>query len=293
MPTTIAFENLSDAGTLAKRADMTVEALVDRSADWILVTDEAGAARTRLPQRRPGAEILVAGASSGLSRALLDSHTQLVALADRLAGAGTVELVFQVWSEDLEVVVDELEVRGVRFDAASRPRVSGATVDYWNTKRGGHELLSSIPGMESLVPEAFVCSDLVAAVRTMKAHGPSDDWVMKADRGHGGFGVILLPREEPRDVSAIAARTSRVSKAGKGGVDGLVSPRVLLQRLLGSPHENVSPTADFTIGRSIRFLGIGLQRLEGAVAYTGVESLEPMRLTANGAFRPGMTYARS
>src|SRR6202035_2897729 len=144
----------------------------------------------------PAATVSIALSPTGLSSALLEDEAARAKLLNRFVDAGPIRLLFQVWSEPLADLVRALAHRGVVFDDGSIPTVSGATVAFWNTKRGGRELLQSIPGLHEYLPNLEFCSNANELRQMLSAR--TEPCVVKPNMALGGEGIALIaPGEIP------------------------------------------------------------------------------------------------
>lgn len=199
--------------------------------------------------------LVVDAPSNQMADALLADEAAMEQLASRLRGINPLSLRFQVWTEGAERLTRRLSDSGIEFDRRDVPLVSGSTVGFWNTKRGGRELLSSVEMLRPCLPTLEYRRTTADAKRLLE--GRRGKFVLKPDAALGGAGVRL---------GVSAAEIDALSESRQ---DGWV-----LESLAGDPETNVSPTVDLIVREEeVAFVGMGLQLLRDRVSYEGLRNL--------------------
>ena len=255
----------SHISALALVADKIPHVLVTARESLSLLSAGAPTVRT----------VVVRDAADQLASALLVDDDALRALVDATRSASRVGFRFQVWTEAVETVARTLLSAGVQLDLQDVPRVSGATVALWNTKRGGREILESIDSLKPFLPCAEFCfnaSEISQLLEARRQGGLS--WIIKPDASLGGNGIVVVDERQPDSV-ALSIRIREASRRStKGRVADVTHSGWMVEELIGDIATNVSPTADYRVhAAGAEFVGIGLQILRDGVGYVGVRSL--------------------
>lgn len=176
----------------------------------------------------------------------------------------------QVYTPAMDTLAHELAPRGM--NASLLPECSGVSVNFWNSKLGGAEILSAALGDEH--PRNVACANLAEAAHLL-SEPSAGQYILKPDRAMGGAGARFVdgsssgrnPDEIVSHLKTQSGSGSRRRKKAMGEEDG----PFVLQALLGDPKTNVSPTADFWVDAAgtTTFVAIAEQILEDRLRYVG------------------------
>lgn len=253
------------------------------------------------PGRTATRAVLVPRGSGDLCADLLDHGPAFDELLD---AAEHLPRPWPIWAQVYSPTMDTLSFELLRygFDRSLLPVCSGVSVGFWNSKRGGGELLQRALGNRHV--DQVACPTVAEAARVVAESG--NRWVIKPDRAMGGAGVVFI--EPPTSAEFISEALTRdadrlrelpqgkaMMKFGKSADWDPAGPFVL-QKLIGDPATNRSPSADFWVDGdgAATMVGFAEQRLDEHVRYVGSRSPSshagPERAFAHEA---GMAIART
>ncbi|WP_044549916.1 hypothetical protein [Azospirillum lipoferum] len=222
--------------------------------------------------RKEPAERLVVPDADGRTAARLLEDARLWSRVRRFVQeARRVRLLATVNSAGLRRMADRLAT-AAGLEVVGVPDCPPGLVRYWNTKIGGRDLLRGVPAAAALVPDAVVCHTPLHAEAMLAGHPASERYVLKANMGAGGSGILWVTGGE----TGLAARLTRpdhTTGAGKNGLWPLpLDEPLLLEVGIGDPRRNRSLTADFTVmpGGTVAFEGAALQVLDDFTRYRGI-----------------------
>jgi hypothetical protein len=218
----------------------------------------------------PGAWLVVPDAH-GRTAARLSEDTRLWSrVLGFVHGARRVRLLSTVHSAGMRRIADRLATAGVAVEGV--PGCPPGLVRYWNTKIGGRDLLRGVPAAAPLVPDAVVCHTPLHAEAMLACRPASERYVLKANMGAGGSGILWVTGGEIGLAARLAewGRRATAEKSGKWPLP-LEEP-LLLEVAVGDPWRNRSLTADFTVtpGGAVAFEGAALQVLGDLTRYRGI-----------------------
>lgn len=242
---------------------------------YLLVTPEAVDFPAALPGMggRP-ARVVVASDPWGRTAARLDEDARLRSEVLRFAdGAARVRLLTTVYSDGVRRIAERLSNGRRGCVVGGLPSCPPGLVRYWNTKIGGRDLLRSAPLAAKLLPDSVTCHAPSHAEAMLAGRPPTERYVLKANMGSGGSGVLWLEGGE-RGVAARLADWNRRAAAERNGKCPLpFDEPLLLEAAVGDPHRNRSLTADFDVEADgmTAFIGASLQVLRDFTRYQGIE----------------------
>lgn len=272
-------------------------ALVPAKPGYVLVAPDVRAQSGRLPtsyMNKPACTIVPAASSGSLTWDLLaddEGWSGLIAgLRQRPTPTSRLRVWAQIHSAGLEEVVRRLKSDGFDVDHSTLPAVSGGTVAHWNTKIGGRELLRANADLARHLPDATVAANLPEVVAIVAA-SPESGFVVKPDHGLGGTGIVVFGPDPDRSLDSTIARVEgQYAKLAGSLVSGHIKSYAdihgpfLVERLIGSTSENLSPTVDLIVerGGTVACVAIALQILDGGTCYRGSRSVPAALSGASG-----------
>jgi hypothetical protein len=182
----------------------------------------------------------------------------------------------QVFSPSMDILSRELERWGL--DRRLLPSCSGVTVQHWNTKIGGGELLAhATPEHYPLTMVAGNWQEACALI----ASRPDQAWVTKPNDGMGGFGVRIWAageRIDAEDDHLAAEGDHWFTKASAKGTWSGAPTAWIVQEVIGDQTANRSPSSDHLVSHdgTVQFVGLAEQVLHRNVEYAGSRSAETL-----------------